>query len=182
MLVIWACGLNRAACAARSLSQACGELSTSTGPCIVGRTADEYPPSTVHCTSGSPAADFGALAFCRILWLCQLLWRSNFRWLALFWLGSSISVAGLRLRLNLCSLIGCLPPAFTVCLLPFIRQPTYDSLLSHQLNETLARLNLWKQVQKSGKSVDITRSGAKGPVYAPNRADLSLIRVVSACK
>jgi hypothetical protein len=36
MLVIWACGLNRAACATRSLSQAFGELSTSTGPCIVG--------------------------------------------------------------------------------------------------------------------------------------------------
>lgn len=36
MLVLWACGLNRAACATRSLSQACGELSTSTGPCIVG--------------------------------------------------------------------------------------------------------------------------------------------------
>ncbi len=35
MLVLWACGLNRAACATRSLSQACGELSTSTGPCIV---------------------------------------------------------------------------------------------------------------------------------------------------
>ncbi len=36
MLALWACGLNRAACATRSLSQACGELSTSTGPCIVG--------------------------------------------------------------------------------------------------------------------------------------------------
>lgn len=34
-LVLWACGLNRAACATRSLSQTCGELSTSTGPCIV---------------------------------------------------------------------------------------------------------------------------------------------------
>jgi hypothetical protein len=34
-LVHWACGLNPSACAAGSLSQACGELSTSTGPCIV---------------------------------------------------------------------------------------------------------------------------------------------------
>ena len=74
---------------------------------------------------------------------------SNFRWLALFWLGFSISVAGLRLRLNLLSLTGCLPPAFTFSLLPFIRQPTYDSLLSHQLNETLRPFNLWMQVQKS---------------------------------
>jgi len=95
-------------------------------------------------------ADFLALAFCRIPWLCQLLRRSNFRWLALFWLGFSISVAGLRLRLNLLSLTGCLLPAFTFSLLPFIRQPTYDSLLSHQLNETLRPFNLWMQVQKSG--------------------------------
>jgi len=58
--------------------------------------------------------------------------------------------AGLRLRLNLCSLSGCLPPAFAFSLLPFIRQPTYDSLLSHQLNETLRPFNLWMQVQKSG--------------------------------
>jgi len=91
MLVLWACGLNPSACAAESLSQACGELSTSTGPCIVGWAADEYPASAVHCTSASPAADFLALAFCLIPWLCQLPWRSNFRWLALFWLGSSIS-------------------------------------------------------------------------------------------
>jgi len=34
-LVIWACGLNRAAHATRPLSQACDALSTSTGPCIV---------------------------------------------------------------------------------------------------------------------------------------------------
>lgn len=72
--------------------------------------------------------------------------------------------ACLRLRLNLCSLTGCLPPAFTGCLLPFIRQPPCDSLLSHQLNETLAPLNLWMQVQKSGKSVDITSYGAKGRI------------------
>lgn len=85
--------------------------------------------------------------------------------------------AGFRLRLNLLSLTGCLPPAFTGCLLPFIRQPTYDSLLSHQLNETLRPSNLWMQVQKSGKSVDITSYGAKGLVYAPNRPDLSLIRM-----
>lgn len=36
MLVRWARGLNSSACAAESLSQAYGELSTSTGPCIVG--------------------------------------------------------------------------------------------------------------------------------------------------
>lgn len=34
---------------------ACGELPTSTRPCIVGRTADEYPVSVFHCTSGPPA-------------------------------------------------------------------------------------------------------------------------------
>jgi len=70
-LVLWACGLNPAACAAESLSQACGELSTSTGPCIVGCAADEYPASAVHCTSGSPAADLRALAFCLLRWLRQ---------------------------------------------------------------------------------------------------------------
>jgi hypothetical protein len=106
-------------------------------------------------------ADLLALAFRLVPWLCQLLWRSNFRWLVLFWLGSSISAPTFACVFNLCSLTGCLPPAFTGCLLPFIRQPTYDSLLSHQLNETLRPSNLWMQVQKSGKSVDITRSGAK---------------------
>lgn len=67
-----ACGLNPSACAAESLSQACGELSTSTGPCIVSGAADEYPAFAVHCTSGSPVADLPALAFCRIHWLRQL--------------------------------------------------------------------------------------------------------------
>jgi hypothetical protein len=69
-----------------------------------------------------------------------------------------------------------LPPACADCLLPFIRQPTYDSLLSHQLNETLAPLNLWMQVQKSGKSVDITMSGAKGRICRSFKGFLALIQ------
>jgi len=35
-----------------------------------------------------------------------------------------------------------------------------DALSSHQLNETLRPINLWKQVQKSSKFVDFTRAGA----------------------
>jgi hypothetical protein len=35
-----------------------------------------------------------------------------------------------------------------------------DALTRHQLNETLRPMNLWKQVQKSGKFVDFTRVGA----------------------
>jgi hypothetical protein len=35
-----------------------------------------------------------------------------------------------------------------------------DALSSHQLNETLRPISLWKQVQKSSKFVDFTRAGA----------------------
>jgi hypothetical protein len=35
-----------------------------------------------------------------------------------------------------------------------------DALSSHQLNETLRLLDLWKQVQKSSKYVDFTKAGA----------------------
>lgn len=99
-LVHWACGLNPSACAAGSLSQACGELSTSTGPCIVGKAADEYPASAVHCTSGSPVADVLALAFCLIHRLCQL--RHAPTRVGSRYPGSAYDqCAGFRLRLNL---------------------------------------------------------------------------------
>ena len=35
-----------------------------------------------------------------------------------------------------------------------------NSLLAHQLERSLGLLNLWKQVQKKGKSVDFTSAGA----------------------
>ncbi|MFZ0304072.1 MAG: hypothetical protein WAL75_15385, partial [Terracidiphilus sp.] len=62
------------------------------------------------------------------------------------------------------------------------RQPTYDSLLSHQLNETLRPSNLWMQVQKSGKSVDITSYGAKGRICVLCKGFPVLIRGLSGCK
>jgi hypothetical protein len=100
-LVHWACGLNLAACAAQSLSQACGELSTSTGPCIVSGAADEYPAFAVHYTSGSPVADLPALAFCRIHWLCQLLVTLQLSLARPLLARLFDQCAGSRLRLNL---------------------------------------------------------------------------------
>jgi hypothetical protein len=42
-----------------------------------------------------------------------------------------------------------LPTCVERCILQPIRQSIPDSLLGHQLNETLLPLNLWMQVQKS---------------------------------
>lgn len=52
-------------------------------------------------------------------------------------------------------------PACADCVLLQLPATNSDALLGHQLNETLRRLRLWKQVHKSDKSVDFTRVGAK---------------------
>jgi hypothetical protein len=43
-----------------------------------------------------------------------------------------------------------------------------DALSSHQLNETVRLLDLWKQVQKSSKFVDFTRAGALLHLFRAN--------------
>jgi hypothetical protein len=53
-----------------------------------------------------------------------------------------------------------MPPSTASCI--FLSGWNYisNSLLAHQLKGSLGLLNLWKQVQKKGKSVDFTGAGA----------------------